>query len=305
MRVVLLFLTLLNCTFSWAQGPNSLLIEMTRDEASLIAVSLALNEEATTKLQKTYVQKALQTEDIIVDADPETNLLKEVKRIEKERDKAVKGFLTDEEYKLYLHVLEQNELQARSDFDSLQAHLNKEEFNNAVISYFDENVAPYITYYHQTYFKPALRQKHYYKINQVRVGLQSYNMEDENTAELDLDDPEELANVDEYIKTLKRLRKKYKDELDYISVSLGSAEREWSNDYMQLVKEHYKDNTFQKIETYTKNLDAYGVHYIVGGFSLLLYDVWYPRSYVESRDLLLEMLQTATRSTGPSAQLGN
>ena len=50
---------------------------------------------------------------------------------------------------------------------------------------------------------------------------------------------------------------------------------------------------FQRIEDYSKYLNAYGIDYIVGEFSLLLFDIYNPIGYIEGRDVLIDMLRKA------------
>ncbi len=282
-----------------AQGPHSQLIFMTQQEAEALSTELHLSSQDARTLSTIYVNHAMQVEDLIVDANPEINLLKEIKALDKIKVEQVKNLLSDEDFKLYEYKKEQSEIREASEFDSLQIHLNDPEFNNAVIEYFDDNVSPYLIYYYHTYFKPALKQKHYFKINQERKRLSELEYKIDSIKEISgvrySFDSELSEIVEKTLKDLKRLRKKYQERLDYINVAMGPVAREWNNDYIMLVQEHYKDDAFQRIDDYGKYLNAYGINYVVGEFSLLLFDIYYPRGYVEGRNILIEILEAAKK----------
>ncbi|MEZ5008237.1 MAG: hypothetical protein R2728_07815 [Chitinophagales bacterium] len=270
---------------------------MTKQEAQALADELHLDEQDARTLRVIYVNHAMGVEDLIVAADPEINLLKEVKALGKLKEEQIENLLSEENYKLYKYKEEQSIVRQESEFDSLQMYFNDPEFNEAVLNYFDENVSPYLIYYHQTYFKPALKQKHYFKINQDREKLNEHGRQLDSIKlatgkrfEFDAVLEDDLENT---LKDLKRLRKKYIDRLDYINVSMGPVVREWNADYIKMVQEYYKDDVYQQIDEYSKYLNAYGINYIVGQFSLLLFDVYEPRGYVEGRDILIEMLRSA------------
>jgi len=277
-----------------AQGPHTMLIDIAKYDASLLGYELSLSQDQTKSLSNIYVKYALAKEDIIVSPDAEINLLKEIKTLDKAKDKEIKDLFDEEDYKLYEHKMEQAALRASSDFDSLQLNLDNPEFNESVIQYFDEDVSPYLVFYFQTYFKPALKQKHYFKINQERAKLTAIQSEIDSLKAVsngDFELPDSLANaLDASFKELKSLRKRYKEQLDYISVAMSPLKREWDLAYITMVKQHYKDEIYQSIENYNKFLNAYGIDYLVGGFSLLLFDIYYPRSYVENREILIDMI---------------
>lgn len=300
MRGLKLILVLLSFTILFsvqAQGSHSQLISMTKQEAQALADELHLDEQDARTLRVIYVNHAMGVEDLIVAADPEVNLLKEVKALGKLKEEQIENLLSEEDYKLYKYKEEQSLVRQESEFDSLQLYFNDPEFNEAVLNYCDENVSPYLIYYHQTYFKPALKQKHYFKINQDRAKLNEHGRQLDSIKlatgkrfEFDAVLEDDLENT---LKDLKRLRKKYIDRLDYINVSMGPVVREWNADYIKMVQDYYKDDVYQQIDEYSKYLNAYGINYIVGQFSLLLFDVYEPRGYVEGRDILIEMLRSA------------
>jgi hypothetical protein len=277
-----------------AQGPNSMLIDIAKHDATMLGYELSLEPEQTKQLSNIYVKYALATEDVIVSPDAEIDLLKEIKALDKAKEKEIKELFSEEDYKLYEYKMEQAILRSSSDFDSLQMHLDNPDFNEAVINYFDEDVSQYLVFYYQTYFKPALKQKHYFKINQERAKLAAIQLEIDSlkaisSTNFELSDSLAQA-LDMSFKALKDLRKRYKEQLDYISVAMSPLKREWDLAYITMVKEHYKDDVYQSIENYNKFLNAYGIDYLVGGFSLLLFDVFYPRSYVENRAILIDMI---------------
>jgi hypothetical protein len=277
-----------------AQGPNSMLIDIAKHDATMLGYELSLTPEQTKQLSNIYVKYALATEDVIVSPDAEIDLLKEIKALDKAKEKEIKELFSEEDYKLYEYKMEQAILRSSSDFDSLQLHLDNPDFNDAVINYFDEDVSQYLVFYYQTYFKPALKQKHYFKINQERAKLAAIQLEIDSlkaisSTNFELSDSLAQA-LDTSFKALKDLRKRYKEQLDYISVAMSPLKREWDLAYITMVKKHYKDDVYQSIENYNKFLNAYGIDYLVGGFSLLLFDVFYPRSYVENRAILIDMI---------------
>lgn len=300
MRDVKLFLTfilLVALVNLKAQGPHSQLISMTQEEAQALADELHLNEQDARTLRVIYVNYAMGVEDLIVEADPEINLLKEVKALGNLKEDQIKTLLSEEDYKLYQYKEEQSLLRQESEFDSLQLYFDDSTFKAAVLDYFDDNVSPYLIYYHQTYLKPALKQKHYFKINQEREHLNEYADRLDSiklaTGKRFVFDAVLEDDLEVTLKDLKRLRKKYKDRLDYINVSMGPVVREWNSDYVDMVQSYYKDEVYQQIDQYGKYLNAYGINYIVGQFSLLLFDIYEPRGYVEGRDVLIEMLRSA------------
>ena len=293
MHIRLFLLLMVASILGMAQGPHSQLIDITKQDASIMSGELGLSDEQSKQLTSIYVKHAMATEDVIVSSNPEINLLKEIKSLEKARDKEIKSIMTAEEYQLYAHKKKQVEDRASSEFDSLQVFLNDPDFNNAVIEYFDQDVSPYLVYYYHTYFTPALKQKHFFKINQQRLKITELQFQIDSVKEVTQSDdlPDKITDaLDDSFKELKRLRKKYKEELDYINVALSQVEREWDLAYVNMVKAHYKDDAFQRIENYNKYLNAYGIDYLVGGFSMLLFDIYYPRSYVENRDVLIKMI---------------
>lgn len=297
MRILLLILFFTAHIALSAQGPHQQLIELTKQEAQALASELHLNSQDSKTLSNIYVKHALAVEDLIVEGDPELDLLKEVQKLEDLKQLQIAGLLSEAEFQLYEYKMQQLQIQEASEFDSLQTHLNDPEFRKEVKAYFIEKVSPYLVYYHQTYLKPNLKQKHYFKINQSRVKVHDIKMQLDsieanggNRYELD----KALENkVEKSIKELKRLRKKYKERLDYINVALGPVERQWNNDYIKMVQAHYKDEQFQRIESYSAYLNAYGIDYLVGEFSLLLFDVFQTTNYIEERPVLIDMLMMA------------
>jgi len=280
-RILLTIALSISCiAVSLGQGAHDLLIKITQDKADAISASLGLTDEAPNKLKKIYVRYAIAVEDLIVSAEPDVTVVKKIEFLEKSRDNLVKSILDEEQEDVYDHLLEEMATQQRSEFDSLQVYLSSDTFREATITYYDENVAPYVLFYHQTYFRPAIKQKHTWKINQSRRDLEMY-IEGTDTAG--------VVNIDKSLNTLKKIRKRYKDQLDYITVALGSMEREWTRDYIKMVQSHFDDDIYQKIADHTWSMNAYGMHYIVGELSMVLFDVWNPRSYLESREALMNL----------------
>ena len=229
-----------------------------------------------------------------MNGEPEVAITKQIKVLNKQREDKVKELLESNQEDLYDYLMEEESNQRESYFDSLQIYLDNVDFKAAVQGYFDDEVMPYIIYYHQTYFRPALKQKHYWKINQARASIYAYeSLEDPILGKQGTD--EEIAaafqDMESHLSSLKKIRKRYRDELDYISVAMGPAERQWSEDYKGLVQQHFSDDVFLRIEDYMHRLNAYGVNYLVGEFSLILLDIWNPRSYLDSRESILKVLR--------------
>lgn len=295
MRYFLLTIMIMLSAFgASAQGPNDMLIEITKDKARNASCELGLSEDQTALFVESFVREALSVEDIIVAGDPDIDLLKAVKEAADLKDSRIRQILDEDQYRIYMHWVDLEADREHSEFDSIQVALNDPEFRQATFEYYDINVGPYITYYHQAYFKPYLKQKYYWKINQDRAKLEVIRAALDSLDQAGITDDalhEELSG-DFYntIKDLKKIRKKYQDQLDYISVALGPVERQWTLDYIDLVGAHYPDEVNRKIRDYTYLQSAYGMHYLVGQLSLLLYDVYSPRSFVENRESISGML---------------
>jgi len=284
-RIIVIIALSVSCiTTGFSQGAHDLLVKITKEKASAISSNLGLTDDVPAKLENIYVRYAVAIEDLIVSAEPDVEIVKKIAFLESSRDKLVETLLDDEQSDLYVHLLESMDMQERSEFDSLQVYLSSDSFRDATLQYYDENVAPYITFYHQSYFKPSLKQKHVWKINQSRYDIIMFSAGLDSTGNI---------NIDKSINTLKKIRKRYKDQLDYISVALGPMQREWTSDYIKMVKNHFDDDIYQKIADHTWSMNAYGMHYIVGELSMVLYDVWYPRSYIENRETLMELFSEA------------
>lgn len=293
--LLILFGLSINLNYAWGQtNAHDQLIKMTTAQASEKAGQLGLTEEQQRQFIDIYVKEAVAIEDIIVNGEPDVAITKQVRALQKQREERIEELLEPNQEDLYEYLVEEEATQQKSYFDSLQLYLDNVDFKASVDQYYDEEVMPYIIYYHQTYFRPALKQKHYWKINQARASIYAYeSLQDPILGKLGSD--EDIANafteMDDHIGSLKRIRKRYRDELDYISVSIGPAERQWSADYLRLVKEHFSDDVYLRVQDYMYKLDAYGVHYLVGEFSLILLDIWNPRSYLDSRDSIVKVLR--------------
>ena len=278
----------------FAQGPHDRLVEITQSKANDIISALSVTDEIAARVSKVYINEAISIEDIIVNAEPDVAIINEIHFLEQVRINQMRNMLDDATFKLYQYILEEQEVQQDSRFDSLQIYLDNEDLKQNTLTYFDDNVVPYLIYYHQTFFKPALRQKHYWRINQSRQSLYKYEEMKRadkegiiEAAKLD----QALINLSNSIVSLKKIRKRYKDELDYISVALGPMERIWSDDFIAMCKEQFADDVYLRIKAYSHSMNAYGMDYLLGELSLVLFDVWNPRSYVESRETLVELFR--------------
>jgi hypothetical protein len=250
------------------------------------------------RLTTVYENEALAVEDLIVNAEPEVAIIKQIHFLEQVRINQVRNMLDEERFKLYEHILDTEAEREQSQFDSLQIYLDNEQLKEATLVYYDENVVPYLIYYHQTFFKPALKQKHYWKINESRQTLYEYEALKSDVAEVrdeEADLQDALDDLDKSIVDLKKIRKRYRDELDYITVALGPMERIWSDDYINMVKEQFADDVYLKIRDYSHSMNAYGMDYLLGELSLVLFDVYNPRSYIESRENLSEVFRHTIR----------
>jgi hypothetical protein len=87
MRVVFFVFLLMSGWMLHAQGPHTMLIDIAKYEASLLGYELSLSPDQTKLLSNIYVKYALATEDVIVSPDAEIDLLKEIKTLEKAKDK--------------------------------------------------------------------------------------------------------------------------------------------------------------------------------------------------------------------------
>lgn len=285
------------CVNGFSQAHDKL-IDLSRSEAAQIASILGLEQEAAGKLSGIYVREALATVDLIVNAEPEVEVIKEIEDLRKTRYNEVKDLLDDAEFSLYKHYLDSEEERLESQFDSLRSYLRDEEFVEKTLTYYDDNVAPFVIYYHQTYFRPALRQKHVWKINEIRQWMRDFEYQ-QSRAETDHEAvPDMVAaweTLDKGIGQLKRIRKRYRDELDYINVAMGVQEVEWTTDFIAIVKENFPDEVYQEIIEHRAYTKAYGMDYILGTFSMILFDVYDPRSYIQSRAALSEAYEASLR----------
>ena len=289
-----LFLTLSLHT----QAQHERLIDITKGMAAEYATAIGLEIEKVEQFMDIYVKEALAVEDIIVNADPEVAMIGQIQVLESERINQVKSLVNETQFELYRYVLQQEAQQSVSRFDSLEIHMGNETFRTQTADYYDENVVPYLIYYHQTYFKPALRQKHIWKINQARQAIYQYDylkeaIKDDRTLGNDMADA--IADLDRSISSLKKIRKRYRDELDYISVALGPIERQWTEDYIKIVQQHFPDEIYERIKKYRYSMNAYGMDYLIGELSMILFDIWNPRTYIDSRETLSKLFRENLR----------
>ena len=56
------------------------------------------------------------------------------------------------------------------------------------------------------------------------------------------------------------------------------------------VQRQFDDATYLKIKDHTYTIKAYGMDYLLGQLSLVLFDIFEPRSYLDNRETLLLLL---------------
>ncbi len=279
--------------FMQAQNPNEVLVKLAKHDAAFYAERIALEEDKKKSFENIFTGYALNIENSLT-SKGDFSLRKEIEKAKKTRDKGLKKILSNQQHNLLEYIEESEGYEKRRVFARISETIKSDStLQNELHKYAVKDMLPHLVR-HREKLEQQMHDKDQMQMIVVRSRINDIIGRADSVSVDSLVELRDLAvNKDEHkaVRTLKKLRKKYIDELDYISGSLIPRERSWRGNYLRILQQHLENEDFLEMSKLEVRSNALGYDYYMGQLTMLLLDTKNSKDYLELNTALNRLIK--------------